>query len=71
MKRFKSKIEQEAFELFGEMRQLTKEEQKERNETLKRISKPTGENFFDIMGKLESDKIINTGITFENLLKKE
>lgn len=49
----RSRIEQEAFELFGEMRQLTKEEQKERNETLKRISKPTGENFFDLLERLK------------------
>ena len=49
----RSRIEQEAFELFGEMRQLTKEEQKERNETLKRISKPTGENFFDLLKRLK------------------
>ena len=44
----KTKAEQEAIELFGEMRQLTEEERKEKREALKRISEPTGDTFYDM-----------------------
>lgn len=45
----RTKAEQESFELFGEMRQLEEEERKEKRETLKRISKPTGRSLFDML----------------------
>ena len=51
----RTKAEREAFELFGEMRQLTDEEQKERREALKRISEPTGRNFFDML-EMQTEK---------------
>lgn len=67
-KEFKSRVEQEAYDLFGEMRDFTEEESKAYEDSLKAISKPTGRNIYDIMEKLESDKIVDTGITFEDLL---
>ena len=60
----KTKAEQEVFELFGEMRQLTVEEQKEKREALKHISEPTGDNFFDMFErkqKIENSKQIERG----------
>lgn len=60
----KTKAEQEVFELFGEMRQLTVEEQKEKREALKRISEPTGDTFFYMFErkqKIENSKQIERG----------
>ena len=68
-KEFKSRVEQEVYDLFGEMRDFTEEESKAYENSLKTISKPTGRNVYDIMEKLESDKVIDTGITFEDLLE--
>ena len=47
------KINELAKELFGEMRDLTEEEQKSYNEYLKSISKPTGINFWDLYEEQE------------------
>lgn len=35
-----------SFKLFDNMRELTKEEQKIKQQTLKKVSKPTGKKFF-------------------------
>lgn len=37
----------ESFKLFDNMRELTKEEQKIKQQTLKKVSKPTGKKFLD------------------------
>ena len=56
----RTKAEQEAFELFGKMRQLTDEEQKERREALERISEPTGRNFDMLEMQTEKYGVITT-----------
>lgn len=38
-----------AKELFGEMRDLTKEERKAYNEYIESISEPTGINFYEVL----------------------
>lgn len=47
-KRFQSKLEREAYELFGDLRELNAEERLARKKTMDRISTKTGVNFFDL-----------------------
>lgn len=48
------KILEEAHEIFGEMRNFTKEEAEAYSKMLKKISKPTGKNFFDLIDEEET-----------------
>lgn len=45
---FHNKLEQEAYELFGNLRELDQEERVARKQTMDKISKNTGVSFFDI-----------------------
>jgi len=45
---FQNKLEQDAYELFGNLRELNQEERVARKQTMDKISKNTGVNFFDI-----------------------
>lgn len=44
-------LEKEAFEIFGEMRNLTKEEIEIREKIYDNMSTPTWVNFFDLLDK--------------------
>lgn len=46
----------ESFKLFGDMRKLTKEEQKIKQQTLKKVSKPTGRKFLDFYNETKEKK---------------
>ena len=45
---FESQVEKEAYNLFGNLRELTPEERIAQKDTLKNISKETGVNIFDL-----------------------
>lgn len=46
----------ESFKLFDNMRELTKEEQKIKQQTLKKVSKPTGKKFLDFYNETKEKK---------------